>query len=418
MPTSYQKVWKVNGSIIRQRVHSYQVETHHNGKRTRQSFKTAEEAEKYAKQVKSDLKAEGEKAFAINGDRRLEALRLLKAFPTKKAQDDAVSAASFLAAQVKEYSLKHPLLSEAARFWLAHHPQGGKLPILEAALKTYLEDKREEKRRAATLYEINHKVGRFIKSFPDTPISDITTDVISQWLSGTLSNVTVKTQRQYLTVISAFFNDASKRYGLPKNPAKDVKIAGLNADQSEVEAYTIGEVRNIMMAANGSSYGARIVPVFAIGFFAGLRPSEAQGLDWKDVSLTAKRIRVSPETAKKRRARYVDISDNLVEWLKPYARESGPLAPSLMTCRRARKEIMEAAGCKLIKDGFRHSFGTYHLAAHENATKTAFEMGHRSDTDLVYTHYRKLVTREEGVSYWQIKPPRLIAAQASKDTRV
>jgi integrase len=415
MPT-YQKVWKVNGAIIRQRGCSYQVETHHNGKRTRQTFKTVEAAENYAKHVKSEIKAEGDMALAINGSQRLDALCLLEAFPTKKAQDDVVSAARLLTSQVKNYAPNKPLLAEAVRFWLSHHPQGGTLPTLNEALASYLADKRLEKRRAATLYEISHKIGRFIKAFPATSISDITTDLISQWLTDTLGSATVGTKRQYLTVISAFFTDSAKRYGLPKNPAKDVKLAGSNADQTEVQAYSVDEVRKIMTAANASPHAARVVPAMAIGFFAGLRPSEVQGLDWADVSLEAKRIRVSPETAKKRRARYVDMSDNLVEWLTPYARERGLVAPPLMTYRRARTEIMESTGCALIKDGFRHSFGTYHLAAYENAAKTAFAMGHRSDTDLVYTNYRKLVTREEGEAYWKIRPMKLLESAVTGKT--
>lgn len=178
------------------------------------------------------------------------------------------------------------------------------------------------------------------------------------------------------------------------------------------------EIRKIFAAANASPHAARVVPALAIGFFAGLRPSEVQGLGWVDVSLTAKRIRVSPETAKKRRARYVDMSDNLIEWLTPYARESGLVAPPLMTYRRARKEIMGGAECTLIKDGFRHSFGTYHLATYENAAKTAFAMGRRSDTDLVYTNYRKLVTREEGEAYWKGRPMKLLESAATGKTEV
>jgi len=369
-----------------------------------------EAAENYAKQVKADFKSEGDMALAIKGRQRIDALRLLDAFPTKKAQDDAISAVRLLAQQVKDYVPSKPLMAKAVRFWLSHHPQGGTLPTLNEALASYLEDKRLEKRRAATLYEISHKIGRFIKAFPDTTISDITTELISQWLTDTLGSATVGTKRQYLTVISAFFTDSAKRYGLPKNPAKDVKIAGSNADQTEVQAYTVDEVRKIMTAANASPHADRVVPAMAIGFFAGLRPSEVQGLDWVDVSLTAKRIRVSPETAKKRRARYVDMSDNLIEWLTPYAREHGLVAPPLMTYRRARTEIMEKAACSLIKDGFRHSFGTYHLTTHENAAKTAFAMGHRSDTDLVCTNYRKLVTKEgRGLTELQHERTKLLA---------
>ena len=69
MPT-YQKVWKVDGAIIRQRGCSYQVETHHNGKRTRQTFKTVAEADNYARQVKAEIKSEGACPFRRTGVRR------------------------------------------------------------------------------------------------------------------------------------------------------------------------------------------------------------------------------------------------------------------------------------------------------------------------------------------------------------
>ena len=52
------------------------------------------------------------------------------------------------------------------------------------------------------------------------------------------------------------------------------------------------------------------------------------------------------------------------------------MALPLITYRRERAKIMQAAGCKFLKDGFRHSFGTYHLAAFEDANKTALAMGH------------------------------------------
>jgi len=107
----YQKVWKVNGAIIRQRGCSYQVETHHNGKRTRQTFNTPEDAERRAKEIQADIKTEGDNALAIKGCQRLDALRLLEEFPTKNAQDDSVSAARLLSTQVKDYAPDTPLLA-------------------------------------------------------------------------------------------------------------------------------------------------------------------------------------------------------------------------------------------------------------------------------------------------------------------
>jgi hypothetical protein len=89
------------------------------------------------------------------------------------------------------------------------------------------------------------------------------------------------------------------------------------------------------------------------------------------------------------------------------------VSPPEITVRRERAKIIESAGGKFWKDGFRHSFRTYHLAAFEEPVKTAVAMGRRANQDLVLTNYRKLVTREEGQAYWQIKPPRLIEQTTS-----
>ena len=54
-------------------------------------------------------------------------------------------------------------------------------------------------------------------------------------------------------------------------------------------------------------------------------------------------------------------------------------------------------------DIMRHSYASYHLAFHQSADKTALEMGHR-DTQMLFRHYRELVTKEEAQAYWKIEP--------------
>ena len=405
--STYLKTWRVSGAIIRQRGHSFQVETNYNGGRKRETFKTDVEAEAYAERLSRQIKAEGEAALSITGSARLDAWRLLEAFPTRQLQDDAMQAAVMLAKSGAGFDLDKPLstpLAESARFWLLHHPRNGSMPTIEEALAAYLEFKKA--RRAATLIELKQKVGRLAASFPSTPVSEITGAKIADWLTDTFE--TTFTRRKYLNVLKTFFKFARTRYGLTINPADKVQLDIAETDQSEVTAYTVEEARRILHAASASPLASKIVPMIALGLFAGLRPAEVQGLDWADVSLVARRARVSPETAKRRRARYVDMADNLIEWLTPHAQERGPVALPLITFRRERAKIIEAAGCTFLKDGFRHSFGTYHLAAFEDPARTALAMGHRSNQDIVFTNYRKLVTREEGQAYWQIKPPRLI----------
>ena len=55
----------------------------------------------------------------------------------------------------------------------------------------------------------------------------------------------------------------------------------------------------------------------------------------------------------------------------------------------------------------RHSYASYHLALHQSADKTALEMGHR-DTNMLFRHYRELVTKEAAIGYWNIGPKKVL----------
>ena len=55
------------------------------------------------------------------------------------------------------------------------------------------------------------------------------------------------------------------------------------------------------------------------------------------------------------------------------------------------------------QDALRRSFASYHLAMHGSADKTATQLGHRS-TDMLFEHYRELVTKDEAERFWNIFP--------------
>ncbi len=53
-------------------------------------------------------------------------------------------------------------------------------------------------------------------------------------------------------------------------------------------------------------------------------------------------------------------------------------------------------------NALRHSFGSYHLALHDDATKTAALMG--NDVGMVHEHYKALVTKAEAERFWTLRP--------------
>lgn len=399
------------------RLSTFQIDVIRNGKRIRETLDTLALAKARCEELLRDMKTEGAKILALKDENKyLEALKRLEAFPTEDAFAGArrlldafpngTAQEDVIAARERLNEGKHQTsFCELVKFWESHHPEGKDMPSPQVALDDYLAYKRN--RRGRTLHQIKFDVGRLVTYLEEqggqSTISDVTKTIVETYLKTKFSK-SVLQQKKVSGILRTFFKFCCYKYGLPQNPAEGIILDIAARDEREVDAYTVDDVRKIMGGAIRHRLCACAVPSFAIGFFAGLRPTEVFGLDWKDVCFKTNRIRVSPQTAKRRRSRFVDMPLNLVEWLRPYAQESGLVVTSFMTYRRAKEDIFKTVGVTPIADGFRHSFGTYHLALHEDANQTANQMGHRGNADLVFSHYRKLVSREDGKSYFEIAP--------------
>ena len=96
------------------------------------------------------------------------------------------------------------------------------------------------------------------------------------------------------------------------------------------------------------------------------------------------------------------MQPNLREWLRPYAGMTGAVVP--VNARKKLDGIRKAAGLtRWPKNGLRHSFASYRLAATHDAPRVASELGHTSPY-MLYSTYRELVLPEEAQRYWQIFP--------------
>jgi integrase len=322
-------------------------------------------------------------------------------------------------------------VARAVAFYLKHHDAAGTSRKLCRVYREYMTSKRRLGRRLATVKDAHVKLRPFVKAFRAAKVSEVTTGDIEKWLDG--RQFSPITRNSYRAAIVALFNHAVRRRYIEVNPAKPIELSLM--DQHLPGIHTVEEVRRVLMAARNyvptAAYAvtkrekgwkvaegerrlekdpakiaearAQIVPYLAIGYFAGLRPqNELANLDWKDIDFTDRTIRVDPATAKKRRQRYVDMTDNLVQWLTPYVRKSGKIGFSRFTFRAVRK----AAGVAWPKDVMRHCFGTYHSAMHEDNGKTSAQMGH-SRTSELFKSYKNLVKRSAAVEYWKIAPEAL-----------
>ncbi len=136
----------------------------------------------------------------------------------------------------------------------------------------------------------------------------------------------------------------------------------------------------------------------AIGGFAGLRTAELHRLDWKDVHLAERVIIVGADKAKTASRRVVPMAENLAGWLSLEVRGTGPIVHRSHEhqlawdfCKLARR-----AGIDWVKNGLRHSFGSYRLAVTGNAPQTAYEAGNSvefasgNDSETSVSFYQRL----------------------------
>jgi integrase len=169
----------------------------------------------------------------------------------------------------------------------------------------------------------------------------------------------------------------------------------------------------------------KLLSSVALRLFCGMRTEEIVRCDWHDVRWqeTKPFVHIGEDKAKGRAARNVTIPPNALEWLALCTEKKGPISPrkdSVGYCkafrRLRRKAELDTKDPKTGKwvsmwetNDTRHSFGSYHYAAHGDAILTSREMGHKQGDTMLFSHYRQLTTEAEGLRYFALVPQPAIA---------
>jgi len=288
-------------------------------------------------------------------------------------------------------------INDAAKFLIDHMERVLKhgTTVSEFADKV-LQLKRQAKRSDAHLAGLEMYFRKFCEAFGERPIASITTEELDDWLSALPAN-RANTRRN----LSILFGAAVKRGIIPTNPMTRTEKPAKSDKAPEI--FSPDELEALLETAQRIEPG--IVPLLAIGAFAGLRSdvkdSEIARLEWSEVNQQRGFIEVKAAKAKTAQRRLVPIQPNLAKWLRPYAAMSGVVLPK--NARTKRERVCKVAGVTWKRNGLRHSFASYHLAATNEAPKVATELGHPNPT-LLYNTYRELVLPEDAERYWKIEP--------------
>ncbi len=227
-------------------------------------------------------------------------------------------------------------------------------------------------------------------------ISSVSTGDIQRFLDGL--KLAPKTKKNYRGILRVLFSFAEGYNYIIKgsNPVKDTrKIKDVGGD---ITIYTPDEISKLLKHASPD-----LLPVIAIGAFAGLRAAEIERLEWSDVNLVRGQIEVKKKKAKNRSRRLVPIQPNLAKWLADYSNRTGKVQ-SLSTAfmREHRAECCQKAEVKWKDNALRHSFISYRMADVQNAAQVALEAGNTED--VIFNSYRELVKPEDGKAWFAIAP--------------
>ena len=267
---------------------------------------------------------------------------------------------------------------------------------LRALKDRFLADPETKKRSKIYLDDLCYRWRRFEDHFgAETIVTDITTEKVREWLNSL--PVSDLTKGNFHRNISPVFSYATYAGLLPENPLRKVRKPTV-ASADSVTVFTPGQMRALLKAAP-----AEWLPVLALAGFAGLRPEELRRLIWDDIDMDSGFIEVKASKSKTGQRRLVTISPTLRAWLKPYAKREGAIVPR--NERKLRLAAMKTAKIEAWPvDVLRHSFASYHLAAHGSIDGTALELGH-SSTKMLFKHYREAVKPDAAKAWWALLPP-------------
>jgi len=219
---------------------------------------------------------------------------------------------------------------------------------------------------------------------------------------------------QIMTPLRMILNDAAERYEF-ESPYKNIN--NLKESKIEVTPFSLEEVHKILTTVRED-----FRPYYTIRFFTGMRTSEIDGLQWKNIDLQRREIHIREAlvngvlggTKTYGSDRTIQMNDRVYQaFLQQKSlnngksefvfcnRDGGPLDNRLVN-KRVWHPILRFLGLKSRRAyQTRHTAATLWLSAGENPEWIARQLGHSTTEMLfrVYSRYIPNVTRRDGSAF-------------------
>jgi integrase len=257
------------------------------------------------------------------------------------------------------------------------------------AVSLYIDARRSANLRPSSLRNIRAFCGKL----PAAPLASI----VAGDLAPILSTMRPLTRNSHIASWRAFFRWAIRDGFASANPAERLDIALIDFTPPEIYAPEAARAVFATAAAEDPSF----VCYLAVAAFAGVRSSAIRKLSASDVD-PVRGVFVPARADKMRLAYYVEANAPLSAWLAAHPFKGFP--DSRVAYQNREAALFRKAGVAKVRNGWRHSFGSYAAALH-GPVAAAASLGHLGgDTATLLTHYRRLATPERAREYFSILP--------------
>jgi len=298
-------------------------------------------------------------------------------------------------------------LEVAVKFYIAHHPQGRNCPNVKECIEEFLADCRSRRLRVRTIADYRSRTQRLVEAMPDRPLNTISSRELTALIRK--HGGSHYSQNGLRRVLSALFSWAVKQDFLVTNPIEKVDVT--KGELPEPMILPLDGVKRLLAVAMVFEDG-KTLPLLVVALYCGLRPEECSRIKWSAFDFKNRTLRVSADVAKTRSRRIVELSDAAIAWLEPLRGKKLTWSRWSQDFREVRRKAGFVYSIKSeeqrndqglqswCNDIVRHTAISNYYATNKDIGATAAWAG--NSPDVIHSRYRALVSPVDANDYWNL----------------
>ena len=294
-------------------------------------------------------------------------------------------------------------LADVVSFYLSHQNTTDGQKMLGEVLEEFLREKLQVGRSRNYERNMRKTFTKFLQlTGGDRKIGEITRREIADYVYDTHGHLSNVSKKNLLTNFSVLLNYAVKRDYLTTNPVEKIDRPTIPFVKPSV--MSPDDFGKLLRQCHRKGWHDRLV-IFVLVGFCGIRTEEASRLKWTHLHFDRKIVEVPASVAKKASFRNNVIPPNAMEWLHAVRdkRRKGPLISGQWQTRL--RDAVVSAKIAYEKNCIRHSFCSYALSSKTwNLYDVVSMMGHGGSPTMVFSHYRNVVSEEDGKKWFGLVP--------------